>query len=89
MSSPLVHERHDTRVLLLKAVLLAAWAALSFGACYFVRDLDFTVGPWPFGYWLASQGALIGFIAIVAIYAWAMDRLDPDAALPPPDAGDA
>jgi putative solute:sodium symporter small subunit len=89
MSSLPVHERHDTRVLLLKAVLLSIWAVLSFGACYFARDLEFMVGPWPFGYWIASQGALIGFIAIVAIYAWAMDRLDPDAALPPADTDDA
>ena len=77
MSSPPALERHDRRVLWLKAVLLTAWAALSFGACFFARDLQFTIGPWPFGYWVASQGALLGFILIVAVYAWAMERLEP------------
>ena len=77
MSSPR-QERHAPQVLALKAVLLAVWAAVSFGACYFAHSLQFSVGPWPFFYWVAAQGALIVFIAIVAVYAWAMDRLDPE-----------
>ena len=83
MSSSPAQERHDPRVLALKAVLLAAWAAVSFGTCFFARDLSFTIGPWPFGYWMAAQGALLAFIAIVAGYAWAMNRLAPEDALPP------
>ena len=81
-SRPPALERHDPRVLALKGVLLAVWAAVSFGVCWFARDLQFSVGGWPFGYWVAAQGALLVFIAIVAGYAWAMDRLAPeDAAL--------
>ena len=71
-------ERHDGRVLALKAVLLAAWAAAGFGACFFARDLQFSVGPWPFSYWFVAQGALLAFIAIVVVYAWAMRRLAPE-----------
>lgn len=78
------HEHHDPRVLWLKAGLLALWAAASFGACYFARALEFSVGPWQFSYWFAAQGALLVFIAIVAVYAWAMARLEPGK--PPPDA---
>jgi putative solute:sodium symporter small subunit len=72
----------DARVLVLKAVLLAVWATVSFGVCFFARDLQFTVAEWPFSYWFAAQGAMLAFIAIVVIYAWAMNRLAPEDALP-------
>ena len=67
-------------MLKLKAALLAAWALVSFGVCFFARDLDFAVGPWQFGYWMAAQGALLAFIAIVVAYTWAMSRLAPEDA---------
>jgi putative solute:sodium symporter small subunit len=75
-------EKHETRVLALKAVLLVIWALAGFGAPFFARDLDFTVGPWPFGYWMAAQGAVLVFIAIVAVYAFVMRRLAPEDDLP-------
>jgi putative solute:sodium symporter small subunit len=74
-------ERHDPRVIRLKAGLLAVWALVSFVCCFFARDLQFSLGPWQFSYWMAAQGALIAFIAIVAVYAWAMQRLAPEDAL--------
>jgi putative solute:sodium symporter small subunit len=76
------HESHPPRVLALKAALLAVWAAAGFGTCFFARDLDFTVGPWPFGYWMAAQGAVLVFIGIVALYAMLMRRLAPEDAVP-------
>lgn len=82
--SPAAHPdlRRPRRVLALKLVLLALWAAVSFGACWFARDLDFIVLGWPFGYWFAAQGALLAFVAIVAVHAWAMNRLRPQDAGP-------
>jgi len=88
MEQPQVLEKHDPRVLALKAGLLAAWAAASFGVCFFARDLQFMVGSWPFDYWMAGQGAVLVFIAILAIYATAMKRLAPGDSLSdagPPD----
>jgi putative solute:sodium symporter small subunit len=72
----------DRRVLTLKLSLAALWIAVSFGACYFARHLDFIVFGWPLGYWVAAQGALFTFIGIVAVHAWAMKRLVPEDAVP-------
>jgi putative solute:sodium symporter small subunit len=72
----------DLRVRALKLGLLAVWAAVTFGAAYFARALDFVVFGWPFGYWFAAQGAILTFIAILVVYAWAMNRLAPEDAVP-------
>lgn len=76
---------YDRRVLALKASLLVVWASVSFGVCFFARELAFTVGVWPFSYWFAAQGAMLAFIAIVVVYAWAMARLAPDEPAPAGD----
>ena len=86
MVDPKAQEQHDPRVLVLKAGLLAVWAGISFVCCYFARDLSFMVGGWPFSYWMAAQGAVLGFIAIVVVYAAVMRRLAPEDALESPDA---
>ena len=83
MGDPEAQEKHDPRVLKVKAMLLAAWAVVSFGFCFFARDLQFRIGPWPFDFWMAAQGAVIAFIAIVVIYAVVMQRLAPEDNLPP------
>ena len=69
--------------------LLTIWAALTFGVCFFARDLQFMVGYWPFGYWMAAQGVVLAFIAIVVAYAWAMTYLAAEDAGPLPQTGDA
>jgi putative solute:sodium symporter small subunit len=71
------------RVRALKLGLLLLWAGVAFGTSFFARALDFSLFGWRFGYWFAAQGALLAFIAIVAGYAWAMNRLAPEDALPP------
>ncbi len=74
----------------LRASLLGVWAAVSFGACYFARDLQ----QWPLpawggslGYWMASQGAVLVFIAIVVLYACVLNRADRRSAQPPAGVG--
>ena len=57
-------------------LLLAAWFAVSFGALFFARDLQFAVAGWPFSYWLAAQGAVLVFMGIVVLYAWWMNRVE-------------
>ena len=71
----------------LKAGLLTGWALASFGVCYFARDLQFLVAGWPFGFWMAAQGAVLVFLAIVVVHAWAMNRYERlAAAAHPPEA---
>ena len=60
----------------LTAWLLLAWAIVGFGPVVFARQLSVEVFGWPLAFWLASQGALLGFCAIVVVYAWRMRRLD-------------
>lgn len=77
MAGPFPPDLHDVRHLWLKAGLLLAWVLVSFVAMYFARDLEsLVVGSWPVGYWVAAQGGVLVFIAIVVIYCWAMNRFE-------------
>ena len=77
LAGPFPPDLHDVRHLWLKAGLLLIWVLVSFVATYFARDLQFLVaGGWPLGYWIEAQGAVLVFIAIVVVYAWAMNRFE-------------
>ena len=69
--------RTALRILLL---LLALWFFISFGCAIFWREwLDShapLIGHAPFGFWMAQQGSIIGFVLILIIYAIVMNRLD-------------
>lgn len=73
---PFAPDLHDVRHFWLKGVLLAVWFMASFGVCYFARHLLFSVGDWPVGFWMASQGAVFVFLAVVVVYAMAMSRFE-------------
>ena len=62
----------------LMAVLLTVWALVSFGAgILFVEQLNkIEVAGFPLGFWFSQQGAIITFVALIAIYVWRMDKLD-------------
>ncbi|MFL6663853.1 MAG: DUF4212 domain-containing protein [Rhizobacter sp.] len=75
------------RNLRLTAVLLAVWFFVTFVIGWFARDLDFDFFGWPFSFWVAAQGALIVYVAIVWFYAVRMDRLDDEAIAAVPDKG--
>jgi len=79
--------RANLRVL---AVLLGIWAFVAVGCgVLFGAWLDrFQLGGFPLGFWFTQQGAMLVFIALIAIYHLWMTRLerihgvddDPDAA---------
>lgn len=76
MPQVVVAKRYSKRILLLKGSLLALWVLVSFGACFFARDLQVIVLGWPLGYWIGSQGAILVFLLIVILYAWVGNRMD-------------
>ncbi len=94
LASPFPPDLHDVRHLQLKGGLLLLWVLVSFVAMYFARDLEtIVVGGWPLGFWIAAQGAVLVFMAIVVVYCWAMNRFErqdaaqadlPSASPPPP-----
>ena len=91
MADAPVSQQRQRRRLKLQAMLLGCWFALSFGALFFARDLQFSVAGWPFHYWLAAQGGVLAFIAIHAVYAAAMRRIEPEDEFdwPPQEPDDA
>jgi putative solute:sodium symporter small subunit len=70
------HRSYWRWTLRLTVVLLLVWGGVTFGISYFARDLAFSFFGWPFSFWVAAQGALIVYLVIVWVYAWAMNRLD-------------
>jgi putative solute:sodium symporter small subunit len=71
-------DRYWRRTRQLTVGLLLAWGVVAFAPVYFARELSIELFGWPLGFWLASQGALLGFCVIVIVYAWRMRRLDED-----------
>ncbi|NWK57607.1 DUF4212 domain-containing protein [Verrucomicrobiaceae bacterium N1E253] len=59
---------------------LAIWFSVSFGCGILWRDwLDIhfpPVGHAPFGFWMAQQGSIIGFVVILIVYSVMMNKLD-------------
>ena len=75
------HSRaHYRACLKITLILLAFWFLISFGASILFRDwLDANlpaVGSAPFGFWMAQQGSIIGFVILLIAYAVLMNRLD-------------
>ena len=70
------HQTYWLRSLRITGSLLAAWFVVTFVAAYFARDLNFQFFGWPFSFWMAAQGSLLVYLAIVCWYAIRIDRLD-------------
>lgn len=58
--------------------LLCVWFLISFGCgILFVDALDnFRFGGFKLGFWIAQQGSILVFVALIYIYIWGMDKLD-------------
>lgn len=71
---------HRRACLKLTLGLLAIWFLISFVAAILLRGwLDANlpaVGNAPFGFWMAQQGSIIGFVLLLIAYAFFMNRLD-------------
>jgi putative solute:sodium symporter small subunit len=81
MDSPTKHhgaQEYWRRNLRLMAVLLAIWAAVSFGAGIFFADALNGIKLFGFklGFWFAQQGSIYVFVALIYYYAWHMNKLE-------------
>jgi putative solute:sodium symporter small subunit len=59
-------------------ILLVFWFAVSFGAgIIYVDELNaYKIGGLPVGFWFAQQGGIYGFVILIFVYIWLMNRLD-------------
>jgi putative solute:sodium symporter small subunit len=73
--------RHWRANLRLTALLLAVWFGVTFVVTYFGRELSGVFFGWPFSFWVAAQGSLIVYVALVWAYSRAMNRIDRDCGL--------
>ncbi len=70
------HRAYWRANLRITALLLLVWFVVTFVAAYCARELSFSFFGWPFSVWMAGQGALIVYLAIVWYYARYMSKLD-------------
>ena len=77
MRSSVKHREYWRKNLALTTLLLLIWFVVTFVASYFARELNGLVFlGFPFGFYMAAQGALIVYVLIVWYYARTMNRLD-------------
>lgn len=70
--------RYWRSVVRLTLVLLGLWVALGLGCGVLLADWlnGFHLGGFPLGFWFAQQGAIVGFVLLILVYALGMRRLD-------------
>jgi putative solute:sodium symporter small subunit len=69
--------RYWQRVRLLTGALLLAWGLASFGFVFYARELSTVklLGT-PLPFYMAAQGTILIYLAIIGAYAFAMKQLD-------------
>lgn len=70
------HSQYWRKNLRVTVALLGVWFIVTFVVGYFAQALNFTFFGWPFSFWVAGQGALLVYLAIIGFYAYYMNRLD-------------
>ena len=71
------HRQYWSRNLKITAVLLAIWFLVTFVMGYFAIPLaEINFFGWPLSFYMAAQGSLIIYVAILYYYAKKMRQLD-------------
>jgi len=60
------------------AILMSIWFVVSFGCgILFVEPLNqIKLGGFKFGFWMAQQGSIYVFVALIFVYVQQMNKLD-------------
>ncbi|MBS1191600.1 MAG: putative solute:sodium symporter small subunit [Rhodocyclaceae bacterium] len=70
-------EEYWRRTRRLTLMLLVVWVLVTYVVSWFARDLNSVVVlGFPLGFYMAAQGSLFVYVAIVWYYCRAMNRLD-------------
>lgn len=71
------HRLYWRKNMALTITLTVIWAVISFVVPFFATELNaYTLLDFPLGFFMASLGSLIGYVALTGFYAWRMNRLD-------------
>lgn len=72
------HRRYWRANFRLIVTLLGLWAFISLGCGILWVELlnRIQIFSIPLGFWIAQQGSIYAFVAIIFFYAWRMDRID-------------
>ena len=70
------HQTYWRKNLRITAILMGIWFTVTFVLAFFARDLNFNFFGWPFSFYMAAQGSLIIYVAIIWFYARHMNKLD-------------
>lgn len=53
---------------------LVIWAGVTLVPIYGARRMDFQILGWPFNFWMAAQGCVLVYLALVVYFAWQVNR---------------
>lgn len=71
------HRQYWSKNLSLTGVLLTIWFVATFVVSWYARELNaYTIAGFPFAFYMAAQGALIIYVAVIWFYAHRMNQLD-------------
>ena len=71
-----IKQNYWSKLKKITSILLVVWFIPTFGISFYANELTFDFFGWPFSFWMASQGSLLIYLAIVWIYALAVNQLD-------------
>ena len=59
-------------------VLLSIWLLIWFGFGIILSDFldQFSIGGFKLGFWFAQQGSIYGFVILIFVYVFAMNRIE-------------
>ncbi len=59
-------------------VLLSIWLIIWFGFGIILSDFldQFSIGGFKLGFWFAQQGSIYGFVILIFVYVFAMNRIE-------------